>query len=111
MQKSQFRLGLGLSPVMTYNSEGIPRGILVRHLLSLAISKLNVVRTLFSKIFKWEILDYSFRSKKKCTCVLQPVESFTIVFASAALVVNEWKKEGMILQKPIASISWLGRTV
>lgn len=47
----------------------------------------------------------------KFTCVWQPVESFTMVFASAALVVKQWKKEGMMLQKPMASISWLGRTV
>lgn len=45
------------------------------------------------------------------TCVWQPVESFTMVLASAALVVKQWKKEGMILQQPMASISWLGRTV
>lgn len=45
------------------------------------------------------------------TCVWQPVESFTMVFASAALVVKQWKKEGMMLQQPMASISWLGRTV
>lgn len=47
----------------------------------------------------------------KFTWVWQPVESFTKVFASAALVVIQWKKDGMMLQKPMASISWLGRTV
>ena len=45
------------------------------------------------------------------TCVWQPVESFTMVLARAALVVKQWKKEGMMLQQPMASISWLGRTV
>lgn len=50
-------------------------------------------------------------TSRNVTCVWQPVESFTMVFASAALVVKQWKKEGMMLQQPMASISWLGRTV
>lgn len=45
LQKSQFRLGL--SPVMTYNSEGIPQGIFSTSLAFTRISQLNVVRTLF----------------------------------------------------------------
>lgn len=34
-----------------------------------------------------------------------------MVLARAALVVKQWKKDGMMLQKPMVSISWLGRTV